>query len=239
MRYTLILLILLALLSTHDQREVETYTSRLERQLQIERTKQHAYRVVHQIQQDKLHQEYAKIVNKTANLYKELYAAHLDITNKYQLHVEDASLTFTGIHSTQLKTIIVGTLHKYQLHSEWMEALLLYTVAAESENGRYLYQLNNGPARGIFQMLPSTEKEVRQYMEKRSQFAPLLSRDADAMVTDLEYQIVTAAVYYMMRAKESSIDSRSLWNTYKRWWNTHEGQATYTVVTNRIKQLAQ
>ena len=55
----------------------------------------------------------------------------------------------------QLKELIERVLRKVNLYSDAAVDLLMLTAAQESACGKYIRQLGNGPALGIFQMEPA------------------------------------------------------------------------------------
>ena len=66
-----------------------------------------------------------------------------------------------GINPNQLlRYVIKPALTLLDMESPAAEALMLGTVAQESHCGRYLHQLGKGPALGIFQMEPTTYRDI-------------------------------------------------------------------------------
>lgn len=146
----------------------------------------------------------------------------------------------TGIAPAELRRLINVALSRAGVHSRGMEELLLYTAAIESNMGRAIYQ-RKGPARGIFQMEPETEKTALNYMRQREYFKPMVDRGGrDAMVFDLEYQIVTAAAHYRRHIGEAVPNWKNpdeLWRLYKTYWNTSKGATTKEFADVRVRCL--
>lgn len=102
--------------------------------------------------------------------------------------------------------------------------LILGTAAVESRFGTYLVQMNNGPAKGAFQVEPKTfywlkEKYERQYPELKKYDFP-----------DLEWNLKAGIIFCRLRYK---VDPHPLPNTlwgmanyWKRVYNTRFGSGT-------------
>jgi hypothetical protein len=67
----------------------------------------------------------------------------------------------------ELIALIKDTLTPLKLYSDRVLPLLLGTCAIESSMGTYRRQLGKGPARGIFQMEPSTFEWLKQRYSER------------------------------------------------------------------------
>lgn len=109
-----------------------------------------------------------------------------------------------GIDPRQLRELIADVLTKAGLHSPQALELLMGTAAQESRLGTYLYQLGNGPARGIFQMEPATEQDVwHHYLRYKPNLADTVARVCSvavpsswALETNLAYQVIMARLHY-------------------------------------------
>lgn len=120
--------------------------------------------------------------------------------------------------------------------------LLMLTAATESHLGTYWRQLG-GPARGIFQMEPATEKDIWANFLTYKQ--PLLKLVKDllgpanfnfpALQWNLAYQIAMARVHYFrvkapLPSYKSHVDSHeavfALADYWKEHYNTHLGKGT-------------
>ena len=141
----------------------------------------------------------------------------------------------------QLKRYINNVLQqelkaKYSTNSATYQ--LLMTAAAESNCGEFLYQIN-GPARGLFQIEPNTEKLTWKWcLENDEYLLNALIRVIDGNLfggTDLsgniKYQIILArANYYAWPHPLPKIDYpitddniRDMAVYWKKYWNTVEG----------------
>lgn len=124
------------------------------------------------------------------------------------------------------------------MNSQAAVNLLLGTAAQESYMGTYLTQLNNGPARGIFQVEQPThdwvlewgKKHFSHFIHRLKEFEVReLSREEN-MLGNLFYATAIARLNYwrIPQALPSEHDVRGLANYYKTHWNTHLGKATVT-----------
>lgn len=123
------------------------------------------------------------------------------------------------------------------LYSRSAENLLMGTAAQESKLGEYLAQLGNGPARGIFQMEPTTEKDIwNNYLKYKTDLArEILLRvstpkpqDTDEILYNLRYAAMMARVHYLriderLPHADSPADLARYW---KKYYNTHKGKGT-------------
>lgn len=89
-----------------------------------------------------------------------------------------------GIEPKQLKRLITDVLHGIGYYSDEAVDLLMLTAAQESEMGRYLYQLGNGPARGIFQMEPATHRCLYEnYLKNKSDLVKKPPASSDFVIS--------------------------------------------------------
>ena len=109
-----------------------------------------------------------------------------------------------GIHPVDLRRLIIEVLQALGLYSEAAVALLLGTAAQESACGRYLYQLADGPARGIYQMEPATEGDIwTNYLRYRPRLSARIanltghSGPGPWLAWDLAYQTAMTRVHYL------------------------------------------
>jgi len=124
--------------------------------------------------------------------------------------------------------------------------LLVFTAAAESELGRYLWQIPHGPARGVFQMEEETEDDIhRNYLMHRPKLSELVAalrtglRDND-MVDSLPYQVAMARIHYR-RVPDPLPDYRdpyALGAYWKRYWNTYLGKGRIVDAVGKYLRLA-
>jgi len=116
--------------------------------------------------------------------------------------------------------------------------LLMMTAAHESVLGTYVKQIN-GPAEGIYQMEPATEKDIMDnYLKYRIDIWDKIDLD-QSLITNTHYATQMARVHYF-RDKEALPDIEDfegLARYAKRIWNTREGKASemdYLVAYNRL-----
>jgi len=131
----------------------------------------------------------------------------------------------------QLRSLIKRVLQPCTLWSQEAEDLLMGTAAQESRLGKYIAQIN-GPAKGIFQMEPATEKDLWGYIVRKdlTNLIGTVSGVFDANPLHLEgnliYQIIIARIFYR-RIKEAIPEGLVLQaKYYKKYWNTELGKAT-------------
>ena len=138
----------------------------------------------------------------------------------------------------QFRSLIIRpALEAIDLHSEAAEELVLGTALQES-NLKYLKQLGNGPAIGLWQMEPSTHADIwTNFLKYRPELAfklrALLPRDseigfAQQMAGNLWYGAAMCRVHYFRRKeplpKAGDIVAQSLF--WKRTYNTNLGKGT-------------
>lgn len=120
--------------------------------------------------------------------------------------------------------------------------LLLCTAAIESDCGYYIKQIN-GPALGIWQMEPDTERDIWTNCDAiKTEFgkiivnlAPPYSDLADNDLIDApKYACAMARLKYSMDPKplpkltgDNNADSRAFYDYYKRVYNTELGASTF------------
>lgn len=116
------------------------------------------------------------------------------------------------------------------------ENLLMGTCAQESHMGEYLVQLDNGPARGIYQMEPATQDDVylnflrhRPVMQDQidTLFNMALSPDLN-LIANLPYATaICRAQYYRFREPlPDGNDIEGMAHYWKCYWNTVLGKGT-------------
>ena len=132
--------------------------------------------------------------------------------------------------------IVKSTLTDLMLYSEVAEELLIFTCAVESDGGTYLKQ-TVGRALGIYQMEPETYNDIWQnYINNNGSLSLRILSNfnvsrmpfEDRMIYDLRFATLMARIHYY-RAIEplpNSINEDTLWEYYKRHYNTVLGKAT-------------
>lgn len=145
-----------------------------------------------------------------------------------------------GINKDQLRRLITETLKeagKYKgrsLLSDDAVELLMGTAAQESHLGEYLYQLDDGPARGIFQMEHGTEDDIwENFIVKRKSLLNICQKFycdplPHNLVFNLAYSIVMARIHYLRvpEALPSHEDVCGMAKYWKQHWNTEKGKGT-------------
>lgn len=153
----------------------------------------------------------------------------------------------------QLRALIRRELDTVELGGRAPVELLMLTAAQETHLGKYIRQLGDGPARGIFQIEPATEKLVLKWaLENRENlFWELVKRNSGSpldLEANLRYQIVLARVNYLSwpaalpsveRNSDLSASSvRALAEYWKAYWNTEHGAGTPEEAVKNYEELA-
>ena len=132
--------------------------------------------------------------------------------------------------------VIIPALESLQLNSKAAQELLLGTAIQES-GLRYLHQLGDGPALGLFQMEPATHDDIwENYLAYRATLAQkipgtggsAIRRKAVEMVGNLWYAAGMCRVHYL-RAPEPLPEAGDLEGQaayWKKWYNTAQGAGT-------------
>jgi len=140
-----------------------------------------------------------------------------------------------ALDKEQFQDLIERKLKEINMHSGAAVHLLLGTAAQESGFGTYLRQVGGGPALGVFQMEPATEKDIwNNYLdvEFREDLAFAVWRacyvscaNPEALEYNLAYQIVMARIHYR-RIKEPlppHDNVEALARYWKKYFNTPYG----------------
>ncbi|MBT4083561.1 MAG: hypothetical protein HOD58_06290 [Gammaproteobacteria bacterium] len=141
------------------------------------------------------------------------------------------------IHCAHLrKQIIRPTLKFLDKWSPAAENLLLGTAAQESQMGTYLRQIGGGPACGMFQIEPKTNRDVwNKYLKYRPDIAEKVSSfmysgfDQDFMlVSSLPYATSIARLVYWRSPLPlpNANDVEGLAEMWKEVYNTKNGAGT-------------
>ena len=111
--------------------------------------------------------------------------------------------------------------------------LLMGTAAAESALGTYLYQFNNGPAMGPFQMERKTHIWLWDYLQRRPRIATYIQKVCPypndyKLRFDLGYQIVMTRLKYwtIPESLPDPKDIEAMARYWKKYYNTSEGKGT-------------
>ena len=114
------------------------------------------------------------------------------------------------------------------------ENLLMGTCAQESRMGQFLVQLDNGPAKGIFQMEPATHTDIwRNYLDFRDDMADAIVSLAGEGMTDdmlltgnIYYATAMARVHYYRVPMTLPHEVEQQAHYWKLYFNTPEGKGT-------------
>lgn len=141
------------------------------------------------------------------------------------------------IDASQLRLAVIRpVLKEAGLWSQAAENLVLGTAAQESCCGKYLVQLKDGPARGIFQMEPRTLDDIyANYLSFRDDLRGTVDAwligaigKAENLTVNLAYAALMCRVHYLRRAEPlpKADDVRGMAVYWKRYYNTVHGQGT-------------
>jgi len=151
------------------------------------------------------------------------------------------------MNKDHLRELIARVLEELNLYSRDAVELLMLTAAAESNLGEYLKQIGRGPALGIFQMEPSTEKDI-WYNYLRHRPALLLSVEllvGNSNVINLHlfgnllYQIALARIHYLRvpAPLPSRLDAEAMAAYWKDYFNSRLGKGTVAKAVESYRRL--
>jgi hypothetical protein len=136
------------------------------------------------------------------------------------------------MHKLQLDQLITATLRNAGMYSTNAVALLMETAAVESSLGKFIFQIG-GPARGIFQMEPASEKDVwdnyvtfKEPLRKQLALYGYRGHDPEKLVYDLRYQILMARIHYLRVAEAIPGSTAERARYWKQHYNTKLGKGT-------------
>lgn len=159
----------------------------------------------------------------------------------YTITLEEGNI----LDVNDLRRLIKSVLTDVDLYSENAEELLVFTAATESMLGEYLYQIK-GPARGIFQMEPTTEKDIwenclRYKDSLHNRVSNYCTFADDSLTFNLGYQIVMARIHYLRVPEKlpNKDDVQAMAAYYKKYWNTIKGKANITEAINKYNIAVQ
>jgi hypothetical protein len=143
----------------------------------------------------------------------------------------------SGLDRKQFRELIIKpALEGLQLDSKAAQELLLGTAIQES-GLKYLHQLGNGPALGVFQMEPATHDDIwENYLAYRPTLAQkipgtggsAIRRRAQELVGNLWYAAGMCRVHYL-RAPDPLPEAGDLEGQaayWKKFYNTVQGAGT-------------
>ncbi len=132
----------------------------------------------------------------------------------------------------QLGYIIKMVLDVNNLYTPAAVQLLLLTAAVESNLGEYVVQMRGGPARGIFQMEPFTERDIHNnYLNRKPTLMGAVHRVMGQglnLMLNLEYQILMARIHYLRKPEPLPAygDIKGMAAYWKKHYNTDLGKGT-------------
>lgn len=134
--------------------------------------------------------------------------------------------------ANQLREHVVSpVLEALGMHSQAAEKLVLGTAAVESDL-RYIRQFAHGPARGLWQMEPTTHNDIVDNwpsFKKYRDIVMLVSGVSEINARHLEYNLRYAAAFARLHywrkpgALPPPDDIENLAGYWKRHYNTHLG----------------
>lgn len=135
-----------------------------------------------------------------------------------------------------LNEVIEPVLKYLNLYSEEAAMLILGTGIQESRL-RYLVQLNNGPAKGIYQMEPATHRDIwDSYLAFRADLASKVRGLASQLyffeggdrelIGNLQYATAMTRIHYLRKKPAIPKDLNGWAEYWKRHYNTPLGNGT-------------
>jgi hypothetical protein len=131
----------------------------------------------------------------------------------------------------QLITYVIRpVLHDLRLWSENAERLLLGTACKESDCGRWIHQLEDGPALGIYQMEPATHDDIWMNFIANRPFLRdkkvLYNMDVNLLMGDFNYATAMCRVHYLrvLEPIPDTLDGQA--HYWKTWYNSEKGKGT-------------
>jgi hypothetical protein len=130
-------------------------------------------------------------------------------------------------------------------YSETAVELLMLTAAVESNLGTYIRQ-KGGPAQGIFQMEPATEKDLWvNYLEYKKGLRDkvrgyrAMSPLKDELVWNTAYAIAMTRVHYLRAPSQLPPNTKEELAAYwKKVYNTHLGKGTVEKAIQKYESMA-
>ncbi|MES1922433.1 hypothetical protein MHBO_003946 [Bonamia ostreae] len=133
----------------------------------------------------------------------------------------------------QVERLIKKTLKGIGLYSKEALLLLMGTMAQESAFGRYIRQLNGGPALGVFQCEPGTfNYDLEKLKAKPHLYTKVLKVSGcremtfEQLETNLALAICFARLHYYFYPKAIPRTLEEQYNYYKVYYNSVQGAAT-------------
>jgi hypothetical protein len=127
-------------------------------------------------------------------------------------------------HLAHYRSLTERTLKEIGLFSIEAVELILGTTAKESDFGKYLKQLGNGPALGALQIERPTFNDLKQRFGNR--FPSIQSFCFEQLEWDLKASIVIARIKYFSCPGPIPKDLMGQAQYWKRYYNTYLGSGT-------------
>lgn len=180
-----------------------------------------------------------RLTNQNKTMNKKMQSLHQQVQELQKFRdgwFENDHPTIQGLHPKQVQDGIRDILvylgvPKKEL-PKWVRLLGL-TAQVESHLGYYQRQVR-GPARGLFQIEPATEKSIwNDYLKYRKELQVKIQSLKHKGVGNLQNNIAytTALVYVLYKWRKTDVNNikniDGYWRVYKEKFNTRLGKATY------------
>lgn len=138
------------------------------------------------------------------------------------------------MNKDQLKATIEATLAPFPFNQKAAVNLLMGTAAQESKLGHYIYQLNNGPALGVFQMEPATFADIiNNYLNYKPALKAQIIRECNIielrpadLSTNLKLSIIFCRLHYLRVPAALPVTIEGMSAYWKIYYNTHLGRGS-------------
>ena len=150
-----------------------------------------------------------------------------------------------AFNKEQFRELIEDVLREADLYSPSAVELLMLTCAVESNFGTYIKQVK-GPALGVFQMEPSTEKDIhKNFLKYKPQLATTVRDFAGNFINpeldlraNLTYAIIMARVHYLrVPVPLPEVDDLvGLAKYWKKYYNTHLGKGSWRKAIDKYEE---
>ena len=152
------------------------------------------------------------------------------------------------MNQSDLRRLLFETLTSIGLWSANAEELLVAIAAHESAACKYIYQMNDGPARGIFQQEKLSHDEIFTILFPTRQALRYKVMDACNFLANPSYEslasntgwAIIACRLHFLRFKDpipDASDIESIANYWKKYWNTSAGKGTIEEFINDYNLL--
>ena len=133
-----------------------------------------------------------------------------------------------------------------QVASKEAEDLLVGTFAQESGCGRYVRELNSGPARGFWQMNPADHDDIwRKYLPNHAKLANAVLNlatcskppSAELLIDNIRYACAMARIHYLRIADKipSTLEEQAAY--WKKYYNSVLGKGTVEEYITNYKKF--